>query len=175
MQAEQTLFSTDTLWTIAVIVLILAVLKSLVLPRIASALDRRARAIEEDVKHARAAREASIDAAAAEIKGADYKADIEATQADVQQMIDESRERLQQQHEEKMAACKEDIAAADAAFHKEAEAMRQKAMQDIRNEAAAGSDDTGIHLEQSDKQQAGKTIDEAMSRLNAGEDNTRKH
>lgn len=172
MQAEQPFFTTETLWTIAVIVLILAVIKSLVLPRIASAIDKRARAIEEDVKRARAAREASIEAAADEVRSSDYRTEIAEAEADVQKMIGETQGRMQQQSEEMLAACKEDIETADAAFREEAEARRKQAMQDIRSEAAKVSADDTADLDPLDKQEAERMLNDLLAE---NESKTRKH
>lgn len=134
-QTDHSFFTTDMLWSIGLLVLIFAVLKALVLPRMADALNRRARAIEQEVASAREAREQ------AEEERQQFRDELQAAEQDVERMIAESEVRVRQQHDEMMQTVREEIAGSEAAFHEETEAKRLKAMQDIRAEAAKSAHD----------------------------------
>lgn len=138
-QPEHSIFTSDLLWTIGLFVLIFAVLKAFVLPRMADAINRRTRAIEEDVRRAREAREAGSQQP--EEAPGHFSEQIDEADQEVQRMITESAERLRKQHDELMESCKEDIASRGAAFHEEAEAKRLQAMREIRAEAARNTHD----------------------------------
>jgi len=142
---EHSIFTSDLLWTIGLLVLVFVILKALVLPRMAKAISRQARLIEEDVQRAREAREAGETDRQQEKEPEHFTDQLNEADQDVQRMIAESEERVRKQHDEMMETCKEDIASRGAAFHEEAEAMREKAMREIRAEAAKsaqGADDT---------------------------------
>ena len=134
-QPVHSIFTSDLLWTIGILVLVFALLRALVLPRIADAISQRAKAIEEDVLRAKQTREAGSPQ---EKEPEHFRGQIDEADQDVQRMIAESTERVRKQHDELMETCKEDIASRGAAFHEEAESLREKAMQEIRAEAAKG-------------------------------------
>ena len=135
---DHPIFTSDLLWAIGLIALVFALLKILVLPRMADAISRRAKTIEGDVQRAREARETSNQPAKAPEH---FSEQLSEADQDVQRMIAESRARVHKQYDELMESCKEDIASRGASFHDEAEAVREKAMQEIRAEAARSAQD----------------------------------
>ncbi|HCS13434.1 MAG: hypothetical protein COS82_03940 [Zetaproteobacteria bacterium CG06_land_8_20_14_3_00_59_53] len=156
-QFNASLSTPELIWTIVVFAVAYGLLKYMILPRLAAALDRRSRAIEAEIEQTRRLREQT------EQQSNDFRRLLEEAGQDVDRMIDESKERVQQTHEQLMAACEADIKQQGAAFHEEAEARRLQAMQDIRSDAAKMAADDTAELEPIDKKKAGKLLDEILA------------
>jgi len=161
-QLDSSLFDPELLWIIAVFAVIFGLLKYMILPRMAAALDQRSRAIAEEVEKARALREET------EQQSIDYRKQMDEAAEEANRMLDESSARVREQQQASIEALKADVKRTEEAFREESELTRQRAVQEI-HEAAADIvlDPTGQELHD--------PLAEAIEKLESGEAKPRKH
>jgi F-type H+-transporting ATPase subunit b len=118
------------IWTLLAFGITLYILNKVAFPRIAEALDRRRKAIEESIDHAEQARREAdelLDEYRARLREAREQADdivVRARKA-AESLADESKAQATQQREELLAATRRDI-----------EAETRRALEEIRKEVA---------------------------------------
>ncbi|MDQ6971843.1 MAG: ATP synthase F0 subunit B [Mariprofundaceae bacterium] len=83
-QLDSSLFDPELLWIIAVFAVIFGLLKYMILPRMAAALDQRSRTIAEKVEKARLLREET------EQQTIDYRKQMDEAAEEASRMLDES-------------------------------------------------------------------------------------
>jgi F-type H+-transporting ATPase subunit b len=118
------------IWTLLAFGITLFLLNKLAFPRIAEALDRRRKAIEDSIEHAertKAEADTLLEEYRARLKEAREQADdiVARARRASDQLEDESRRQASQQREELMAATRRDI-----------EAETRRALDEIRKEVA---------------------------------------
>jgi len=161
-QLDTSLFDPELLWIIAIFAVIFGLLKYMILPRMAAALEQRSRAIAEEIEKARALREES------EQQSIDYRKQIDEASEEASRMFDESSARVREQQQASIEALKADVKRAEEAFREESEITRQRAVQEIHEAAADIVIDTKDHG-------IDDPLAEAIEKLESGEDRPRKH
>jgi len=149
-QFDITFVPSEIFWTLVTFALLFGLLRWLVLPRMAAILDRRTKVIEEEIAEAKKQREE------AESLKLDYQKQMDHASDDARRMFDESDARVRQHHEQKMEEWKADMKRREAAFREESENATQRAVREIRAEAA-------------------DIVDEAIDKLDTGGKKPRKH
>jgi len=170
-QFDSTHFASEILWTLISFALLFTLLKWLVLPRVAAILDTRTRAIETEIEQAKKQREE------AEKLKLDYQKQLDGASEDARRMFDESEARVRQQHKQLMDEWKADMKRREAAFREESEMARQRAVREIRAEAAdmvVNATEKMIH-EHVGAHEAEKLLNEAVAKLSADCEKPRKH
>lgn len=170
-QFEVSFFPSEIFWTVVSFVLLFALLKWLVMPRLTAILDRRTRAIEAELEKAKLQREE------AEKLRADYHKQLDDAADDARRMFEESEARVRKQHRKMMDEWKSDMKRREEAFREETELARQRALREIRVEAAEMVVDATEKLlhEHMDGAEAKQALDEAIADLGKKQPKSRNH
>ncbi len=170
-QFDVTFFPSEIFWTLVSFALLFALLRWLVLPRLAAILDKRTRIIEEEIAQAKKQREE------AEGLKLDYQKQLDNASEDARRMFDESDARVRQHHKQMMDEWKADMKRREAAFREESEIATQRAVREIRAEAAdmvVDATEKLIH-EHVGEQEAEDMLNEAIAKLDTSGKKLRKH
>jgi len=170
-QFDVTFFPSEIFWTLVSFALLFALLKWLVMPRMAAILDARTRAIEEEIEAAKRQREE-----AGQLKQA-YQQQLDAAAEDAERLFKESDERVRAHHKQMMDEWKADMKRRETAFREETEIAQRRAIREIRAEAAdmvVDATEKLIH-EHVDESEAEELLNEAVAQLETDSKNLRKH
>jgi len=170
-QFDVSFFPSEIFWTLVSFALLFGLLKWLVLPRMTAILDQRTRVIEAEIEQAKRQREE------AENLRLDYQKQLDAASGDVHRMFVESEARVRRKHQQMMDEWKIDMKRRQTAFHEEAEATRQRALREIRAEAAEMVVDATEKLLHShmDEHEAEQALNEAIAELEQAENPKLRH
>ncbi len=128
-QFEVEHYTAQTFWAVISFVVLLILLHRFVLPRFQKLLDERSRMVQEELEQAAEQRKQ------AEFSAAEYRAKLDAAEAEVQAMVRKSREEEYRHHDEVMAELKLEMERKKASFMEEVEFSKQQALKDIRHAA----------------------------------------
>jgi F-type H+-transporting ATPase subunit b len=170
-QFEVRFFPSEIFWTVVSFVLLFALLKWLVMPRLTMILERRTRAIEAELEKAKQQREE-----AEKLRG-DYQRQLDDAADDARRMFDESEARVREQHRKMMDEWKSDMKRREEAFREETELARQRALREIRAEAAemvVGATEKLLHGHMDDAE-AKQALNDAIADLDKKNPKSRKH
>jgi len=170
-QFELSFFPSEIFWTLVSFALLFVLLRWLVLPRLTAILNARTSLIEEEIEQAKR------QYLEAEQLRLDYQKQLDAASEDARRMFDESEARVRQRHKQLMDEWKVDMKRREAAFREESEMTRQRALREIRAEAAdmvVDATEKLIH-EHVDAQEAEAMLNEAIAELDSSGANLRKH
>jgi len=163
-QFDVQFFPSEIFWTLVSFLLLFALLKRLVLPRLAAILNARASAIEDEIEQARLRREE------AEKLKQDYQKQLDAAAEDAQRLFRESEARVRKQHRQMMDEWKADMKRREEAFREETGIARLRAIREVRAEAAelvADATERLLHQHMG-KQEAEQALGEAIADLDHG-------
>lgn len=170
-QFEVKFFPSEIFWTVISFLLLFALLKWLVMPRLTAILEKRTRAIETELEKAKQQREE------AEKLRVDYQRQLDDAADDARRMFDESEARVREQHRKMMDEWKADMKRREEAFHEETELARLRALRDIRAEAAemvVGATEKLLQ-EHMDDAEATRALDDAIAELGEKKGKPRRH
>ncbi len=170
-QLESTFFPSEIFWTLISFVLLFVLLKWLVMPHLSATLERRTRAIEEELDKAKEQREE------AEKIREDYQRQLDDAADEAHRMFAESEARVREQHKRMMDEWKADMRRREEAFHEETELARQRAIREIRAEAAdmvVGATEKLLH-EHMDEDEARQALDDAITGPERNKPKNRRH
>lgn len=170
-QFDATFFASEIFWTLIAFALLFGLLKWLVLPRMAAILDARALAIAEEIDAAKRQR------AEAEALKLDYQKQMDQASEDVRAMFEESEARVRRKQKQLMDEWKADMKRRETAFREESEIATQRAVREIRAEAAdmvVEATEKLIH-EHVGESEAEVLLNEAIDALENDASRVRKH
>jgi len=171
MQAETPFFTSDLYWALGIFALFFALLRFFVLPCLEKALKEKSRIIDEEIGEVRGQREAT------QRMREQARKELDTASEEARRLLDASDERIRDQQEQRMDEFKADMQRREEAFYQETEKARQRAIREIRAEAAGmvGDATEKISHEQLDADETDKRLKDGVEQLDTGGHKPRKH
>ncbi|MDQ6971842.1 MAG: ATP synthase F0 subunit B, partial [Mariprofundaceae bacterium] len=171
MQSETPFFTSDIYWVLGIFALFFILLRFFVLPRLEKALREKSRIIDEEIGEVRGQREAT------QRMREQARKELDTASEEARKLLEASDERIRDQQEQRMDEFKADMQRREEAFHQETEKARQRAIREIRAEAAGMVSDATekITHEQLDAGETDKRLKGSVEGLESDSDKPRKH
>ncbi|HXH72318.1 MAG TPA: F0F1 ATP synthase subunit B [Mariprofundaceae bacterium] len=160
-QFDTSFFVPEVIWTLLSFIVLFLLLKKLVLPRLTRMLEARSQLIENEINAARQQHEE------AEKLHREYEQKLQDVEREANQLFLEADRRILEHREQLMREWQKEMEQRKRQFHEDAEAAKQQALREIRNQTAAmviEATEKSIHR-QLDSEAAEQMVDEAIETI----------